>query len=67
MLKYIGRGSSLPGIPARDLTDDEVKRFGKTFLLSTGLYVKVEEKQDKSSHENKLMQPEVEDKGCENC
>ena len=28
MLKYIGKGS-LPGIPARDLTDEEVKRYGR--------------------------------------
>lgn len=67
MLKYVGTGS-LAGIPARDLTDDEVKQFGETFLLSTGLYAKVvEEKQVKASHENKLVQPENEDKGCEGC
>ena len=26
-LKYIGGGAWLPGIPARDLTDEEVKQF----------------------------------------
>lgn len=66
MLKYIGNGS-LAGIPARDLTDDEVEQFGEEFLLSTGLYVKVEAKQSKASHENKLLQPESENKGCDGC
>ena len=47
MLKYIGNGF-LPGIPARDLKDDEVKKYGGVkFLLSTGLYaqpIKVKKK-----------------------
>jgi len=37
-IKYKTGSGSLPGIPARDLTDDEVKKFGRTFLLKTGLY-----------------------------
>lgn len=36
-LNYKG-GGSLAGIPARDLSDDEVKRFGKKRLLESGLY-----------------------------
>ena len=44
MLKYIGTGF-LPGIPARDLTDEEVKKCGGVkFLLSTGLYAKPKKK-----------------------
>jgi len=67
MLKYIGN-ASLADIPARDLTDDEVKIYGgEEFLLSTGLYVKVEVKQSKALHENKNLQPESEDKGCSGC
>ena len=66
MLKYVGNGS-LADIPARDLTDDEVRQFGEAFLLSTGLYVKVEVKQSKALHENKNLQPENEDKGCSGC
>jgi len=68
MLKYVGNGS-LADIPARDLTDDEVKIYGgEEFLLSTGLYAKVEViKQSKTLHENKLLQPESEDKGCSGC
>lgn len=44
MLKYIGKGF-IPGIPARDLAEDEVKKYGGTkFLLSTGLYAKPKKK-----------------------
>lgn len=66
MLKYVGNGS-LADIPARDLTDEEVEQFGEAFLLSTGLYVKVEVKQSKALHENKNLQPENENKGCSGC
>jgi hypothetical protein len=44
MLKYIGDGF-IPGIPARDLTDEEVKKYGGgKFLLSTGLFEKPKKK-----------------------
>lgn len=40
MLIYVGNGF-IPGIPARLLSDDEVKKYGgEKFLLSTGLYEK---------------------------
>jgi hypothetical protein len=40
MLKYIGKGF-IVGIPARDLTKDEVKKYGGVkFLLETGLFEK---------------------------
>lgn len=44
MMKYTGGGYKgwLPNIPARDLTDEEVARFGREFLLRTGLYEEVE-------------------------
>jgi hypothetical protein len=39
MLKYIGNGDFVTGIPARDLTEDEVESFGgEQALLATGLY-----------------------------
>lgn len=42
-LKYIGDGF-LPGVPARDLTEDEVKEFGGLkVLLASGLYEKAED------------------------
>lgn len=50
MLKYIGNGNFYPGIPGRDLTDEEVHTYGKILvtpgqsheaaLLATGLYEK---------------------------
>ena len=46
MLKYIGKGF-LPGIPARDLSDIEVQKYGGIkFLLSTGLFAKLKEKKE---------------------
>ena len=40
MLKYIGSGF-IVGIPARDLSDEEVENCGGAeFLISTGLYEK---------------------------
>lgn len=36
-MKYIGKGF-IVGIPARNLTADEVKKYGKNRLLASGLY-----------------------------
>lgn len=38
MLIYKG-GGYLVGVPARNLTDEEVKEYGKDRLLKSGLYV----------------------------
>lgn len=40
-LKYIGKGGFVSGVPARDLTPDEVEKLGKGLLLATGLYEEV--------------------------
>jgi hypothetical protein len=38
-LRYVGHGNWLDGIPARDLTDEEVAQHGgETALLASGLY-----------------------------
>lgn len=42
-LKYVGK-AFLPGVPARDLSEAEVKKFGREDLLASGLYVEVEKK-----------------------
>ena len=43
MLKYTGDGF-LPDIPARDLTDEEVAKYGgEKFLIASGLYSKVKQ------------------------
>lgn len=39
-MRWLGNGFYI-GIPARDLTTEEVKRFGHEFLLSLGLYEEV--------------------------
>lgn len=48
MLKYIGK-SFIVGIPARDLTDEEVRRFGKQKLLDSGLYTEARKKNSKET------------------
>lgn len=55
MLKYIGV-SFIAGIPARDLSDDEVEKYGgKEYLLSTGLF----EEPKKSSKRKPKVKEEV--------
>lgn len=42
-------GAFTPGVPARDLTSDEVKQFGgEKKLISTGLYKKPAPKSNKA-------------------
>jgi hypothetical protein len=42
-LKFIGKEKgSIPGIPARDLTEKEAKDIGIAHLLQSGLYVRFE-------------------------
>jgi hypothetical protein len=43
-LKYIGNGAALPGVPARDLTDEETHLHGKKRLLKSGLYREIKVK-----------------------
>jgi hypothetical protein len=41
--RYTGGGDNLPGIPARDLTDEDVARLSdadKKSLIPSGIYVK---------------------------
>ena len=40
MLKYIGPGY-IVGIPARDLTDDELKKLNLKELIQSGIYTEV--------------------------
>lgn len=40
MLKYVGK-SFIIGVPARDLSDEEVTHFNKKRLLDSGLYKEV--------------------------
>lgn len=46
--KYVGKGEFLPGVPARDLTDDEAKEYG---VEASPLYEK-EQLKPKKGKEN---------------
>jgi len=43
-LKYVGKGSFLVGVPARDLSASEAKRFGIERLLNSNLYQEIKRK-----------------------
>lgn len=46
MMKYIGKGAFLIGVPARDLTDEEAVKFGERMLVESGMYLRVGVKAD---------------------
>ena len=47
MLKYTGKGF-LIGVPSRDLTDEEVDKYGgEAALIASGLYEKTQPETDK--------------------
>ena len=49
-LKYIGMGSWMYGIPAKDLTAEEVEKHGGVeYLVGTGLYEVVKRKKGKTT------------------
>lgn len=54
-LRYVGQGTSLHGVPARDLTRDEAFEHGSSRLIASGLYEAVEEKQVYGSSANKAV------------
>jgi len=63
MLKYVGRGAFLIGVPARDLTDEEIEQLGldKKALIKSGLY-----KEDKPNTETRKTETRkygIRDKG----
>ena len=43
-MKYVGKGSFLVGVPARDLNASEVKKFGLGKLLNSSLYEEIKRK-----------------------
>jgi hypothetical protein len=43
-LKYVGKGSFLVGVPARDLNTSEAKKFGIERLLNSNLYEEIKRK-----------------------
>lgn len=61
MLKYTG-GGILVGVPARDLSDEEVRRHGRARLIATGFYVEPEKGKPRPA-ENKQAAGPQESKG----
>ena len=51
MLRYLKTGF-IAGVPARDLTDEEVKKFGKTHHLKSGHYQEVRERKQKEQKQD---------------
>ena len=43
-VKYVGKGAWMIGVPARDLSAGEVKKFGEERLLKSNLYEEVKRK-----------------------
>ena len=43
-VRYIGNGNFVIGLPARDLNADEVRKFGLSKLLKSGLYEEIKRK-----------------------
>lgn len=39
-LKYLG-GGFLVGVPSRDLTEEEARIYGESWLIASGLYKKI--------------------------
>ena len=44
-LKYVGKGEAILGFPARDLSDEEVLKYAKKFLVQNASYEEVKEEQ----------------------
>ena len=47
-MRWKGNGFYV-GVPARDLSADEVQEYGEAFLLALGLYEKVEQPKPKAA------------------
>jgi len=45
-MKYLSKGF-IKGVPARDLSDEEVKKYGRKRLLDSGLYEETRKPREK--------------------
>jgi hypothetical protein len=58
LLGYIGN-DFIPGIPARDLTEEEVEEYGgEEYLVKTGLYKKMDEEKGGRSINKRAASPQ---------
>ena len=49
LLRYIGDGSFIPGLPPRDLTEVDVKKYALIDLLTSGLYEEIKTEPTKAA------------------
>ena len=54
VVKYIGDGTFLPGCPARDLSEEEVQRYGLSKLLVSGLYEEIKPEPPKKAADQEV-------------
>lgn len=52
-LIYVGNGESVHGVPARDLTEEEVSIHGQKRLIESGLYKLADAKKQKNVTDEK--------------
>ena len=51
-IRYVGKGKgTIPGVPARDMSNDEAREYDITALLRSGLYVLENPKRKKYTKE----------------
>ena len=60
-LVYRG-GGFIPGVPARDLSPDEVKQHGESSLLASGLYMRPRKSKGGGSQDKAVRAPATQDK-----
>ena len=61
-MKYVGNGDFVAGVPARDLSADEVTMFGRAWLLSKGLYQEIKTKRKPVRKKIKPVEEDYDDK-----
>lgn len=57
-MKYVGKGAWLIGVPARDLSADEVRFYGKDKLEKSGLYMETNKCKPKENQPEDFLQIE---------
>lgn len=57
-MKYVGKGAWIIGVPARDLSADEVRFYGKDKLEKCGLYAESYKRKPKAEQLEDYLQIE---------
>lgn len=61
MLKYHPDKGFLPGVPARDLESDEVKKYGYQRLVGSGVYSDPQPKPERKPRKTKEPETQAEE------